>query len=51
MRSTPPITRTIPSFIAPDRVFTGGTLLIRRTGRTDFQNGDPRASKRLKGRD
>ncbi len=24
-----------------DRVFTGDTLLIRRTGRTDFQNGDP----------
>jgi sulfur dioxygenase len=31
------------SFIAPDRVFTGDTLLIRGTGRTDFQNGDPRA--------
>jgi rhodanese-related sulfurtransferase len=27
----------------PDRVFTGDTLLIRGTGRTDFQNGDPRA--------
>jgi sulfur dioxygenase len=26
----------------PDRVFTGDTLLIRGTGRTDFQNGDPR---------
>jgi rhodanese-related sulfurtransferase len=26
-----------------DRVFTGDTLLIRGTGRTDFQNGDPRA--------
>jgi rhodanese-related sulfurtransferase len=25
------------------RVFTGDTLLIRGTGRTDFQNGDPRA--------
>ncbi|HLH90680.1 MAG TPA: MBL fold metallo-hydrolase [Xanthobacteraceae bacterium] len=25
-----------------DRVFTGDTLLIRGTGRTDFQNGDPR---------
>ena len=23
-----------------DRVFTGDTLLIRGTGRTDFQNGD-----------
>ena len=27
----------------PDRVFTSDTLLIRGTGRTDFQNGDPRA--------
>lgn len=26
-----------------DRVFTGDTLLIRGTGRTDFQNGDPAA--------
>ena len=26
-----------------DRVFTGDTLLIRGTGRTDFQNSDPRA--------
>lgn len=26
-----------------DRVFTGDTLLIRGTGRTDFQNGDPGA--------
>jgi rhodanese-related sulfurtransferase len=26
-----------------DRVFTGDTLLIRGTGRTDFQNGDARA--------
>ena len=26
-----------------DRVFTGDTLLIRGTGRTDFQNGSPRA--------
>lgn len=25
----------------PARVFTGDTLLIRGTGRTDFQNGDP----------
>jgi sulfur dioxygenase len=30
------------SFIMPDRVFTGDTLLIRGTGRTDFQNGDAR---------
>jgi len=27
-----------------DRVFTGDTLLIRGTGRTDFQGGDPRAA-------
>jgi glyoxylase-like metal-dependent hydrolase (beta-lactamase superfamily II) len=31
------------SFLMGDRVFTGDTLLIRGTGRTDFQNGDPRA--------
>ena len=31
------------SFVLPDRVFTGDTLLIRGTGRTDFQNGDPAA--------
>ncbi len=30
-------------FVMGDRVFTGDTLLIRGTGRTDFQNGDPRA--------
>ncbi|HEY4405971.1 MAG TPA: MBL fold metallo-hydrolase [Xanthobacteraceae bacterium] len=29
-------------FRMADRVFTGDTLLIRGTGRTDFQNGDPR---------
>jgi glyoxylase-like metal-dependent hydrolase (beta-lactamase superfamily II)/rhodanese-related sulfurtransferase len=28
-------------FRLDDRVFTGDTLLIRGTGRTDFQNGDP----------
>lgn len=28
-------------FKMADRVFTGDTLLIRGTGRTDFQNGDP----------
>lgn len=27
-------------FVMPDRVFTGDTLLIRGTGRTDFQNGN-----------
>ena len=31
------------SFLWADRIFTGDTLLIRGTGRTDFQNGDPRA--------
>jgi glyoxylase-like metal-dependent hydrolase (beta-lactamase superfamily II) len=31
------------SFRMEDRVFTGDTLLIRGTGRTDFQNGDARA--------
>src|ERR1700731_2653501 len=30
-------------FTLADRVFTGDILLIRGTGRTDFQNGDPRA--------
>jgi len=29
-------------FLLNDRVFTGDTLFIRGTGRTDFQNGDPR---------
>jgi glyoxylase-like metal-dependent hydrolase (beta-lactamase superfamily II)/rhodanese-related sulfurtransferase len=39
---TPGHTDDSYSFIMPDRVFTGDTLLIRGTGRTDFQNGDPR---------
>ena len=39
---TPGHTDDSYSFIMPDRVFTGDTLLIRSTGRTDFQNGDPR---------
>jgi sulfur dioxygenase len=30
-------------FVMEDRVFTGDTLFIRGTGRTDFQNGDARA--------
>jgi glyoxylase-like metal-dependent hydrolase (beta-lactamase superfamily II) len=29
------------SLLMDDRVFTGDVLLIRGTGRTDFQNGDP----------
>jgi len=40
---TPGHTDDSYSFIMPDRVFTGDTLLIRGTGRTDFQNGDPKA--------
>ena len=40
---TPGHTNDSYSFILPDRVFTGDTLLIRGTGRTDFQNGDPAA--------
>jgi glyoxylase-like metal-dependent hydrolase (beta-lactamase superfamily II)/rhodanese-related sulfurtransferase len=39
---TPGHTDDSYSFLMPDRVFTGDTLLIRGTGRTDFQNGDPR---------
>jgi glyoxylase-like metal-dependent hydrolase (beta-lactamase superfamily II)/rhodanese-related sulfurtransferase len=40
---TPGHTDDSYSYIMRDRVFTGDTLLIRGTGRTDFQNGDPRA--------
>jgi sulfur dioxygenase len=40
---TPGHTDDSYSYILPDRVFTGDTLLIRGTGRTDFQNGNPRA--------
>jgi rhodanese-related sulfurtransferase len=40
---TPGHTDDSYSFRKLDRVFTGDTLLIRGTGRTDFQNGDPRA--------
>lgn len=38
---TPGHTRESFSFLMKDRVFTGDTLLIGGTGRTDFQNGDP----------
>lgn len=38
---TPGHTSESYSFLMADRVFTGDTLLIRGTGRTDFQNGDP----------
>ncbi len=37
---TPGHTDDSYSFLMNDRVFTGDTLLIRGTGRTDFQNGD-----------
>ena len=40
---TPGHTDDSYSFIMPDRVFSGDTLLIRGTGRTDFQNGSARA--------
>ncbi len=39
---TPGHTDDSYSFRMDDRVFTGDTLLIRGTGRTDFQNGCPR---------
>ena len=39
---TPGHTDDSYSYLMGDRVFTGDTLLIRGTGRTDFQNGDPR---------
>ncbi len=38
---TPGHTDDSYSFVMSDRVFTGDALLIRGTGRTDFQNGDP----------
>ena len=40
---TPGHTDDSYSFLTGDRVFTGDTLLIRGTGRTDFQNGSARA--------
>jgi len=39
---TPGHTDDSYSFVLDNRVFTGDTLLIRGTGRTDFQNGDPK---------
>jgi len=41
---TPGHTSDSYSFVLPDRVFTGDALLIRGTGRTDFQNGDAKTS-------
>ena len=40
---TPGHTDDSYSFMLDDRVFTGDTLLIRGTGRTDFQNGNAAA--------
>ncbi len=40
---TPGHTDDSYSYLMGNRIFTGDTLLIRGTGRTDFQNGDPRA--------
>jgi glyoxylase-like metal-dependent hydrolase (beta-lactamase superfamily II) len=44
---TPGHTDDSYSFIMPDRVFTGDTLLICGTGRTDFQVARGRGSWRL----
>lgn len=41
---TPGHTHESFSFVMKDRVFTGDVLLIRGTGRTDFQGGDPAQS-------
>jgi rhodanese-related sulfurtransferase len=40
VRYTPGHTDDSYCYLMADRVFTGDTLLIRGTGRTDFQNGD-----------
>ena len=40
-RYTPGHTNDCVCFVMNDRVFTGDTLLIRSTGRTDFQSGNP----------
>jgi glyoxylase-like metal-dependent hydrolase (beta-lactamase superfamily II) len=40
--ATPGHTDDSVSYLAGDLVFTGDALLVRGTGRTDFQNGDPR---------
>ncbi|MGB0679276.1 MAG: MBL fold metallo-hydrolase [Polyangiales bacterium] len=44
--ATPGHTDDSYCFSLPGRVFTGDTLLIRGTGRTDFQNGDAAAQYR-----
>ena len=38
--ATPGHTDDSVSYVVGDRVFTGDALLVRGTGRTDFQNGD-----------
>lgn len=38
---TPGHTDDSLSFLVGDKLFTGDALLVRGTGRTDFQNGDP----------
>ena len=45
VRATPGHTRGCLSYVLDDQsaVFTGDCLLIRGSGRTDFQQGDPRA--------
>ena len=43
---TPGHTNDSYSYLMGDRVFTGDTLLIRGTGRTDFQHGDAAAAVR-----
>ena len=45
---TPGHTDNSYSFLMRDRVFTGDTLLIRGTGRTDFQNGDAARAVRIR---
>jgi len=45
-RYTPGHTDDSYCYLMPGRVFTGDTLLIRGSGRTDFQNGDPLAAYR-----
>jgi glyoxylase-like metal-dependent hydrolase (beta-lactamase superfamily II) len=45
-RYTPGHTIDSYCYVMADRVFTGDTLLIRGTGRTDLQNGDSHAAYR-----